>query len=87
METKDIKKLENLGHNTRAILLTPLWKEIEYLMRNEIGYLHKNKSRLPKTSLCALAGDDVHFTGLYSRIRFVVPRQRIRPQTAKCPEP
>lgn len=35
------KQLENLGHNTRAVLLDELWKEIESLMRNEIGYYNK----------------------------------------------
>lgn len=32
------KQLENIGHSKRTILMTELWKEIETLMRNEIGY-------------------------------------------------
>lgn len=32
------KQLENIGHSKRAILMAELWKEMETLMRNEIGY-------------------------------------------------
>lgn len=32
------KQLENIGHSKRTILMTELWKEMETLMRNEIGY-------------------------------------------------
>jgi uncharacterized protein YhaN len=32
------KELENLGHNSRTVLLVDLWKEIEKMMREEIGY-------------------------------------------------
>jgi hypothetical protein len=41
-QTKDInitaKQLENIGHSNRTVLMADLWKEIEQLMRNEIGY-------------------------------------------------
>lgn len=32
------KQLENIGHNNRTVLMAELWKEMETLMRNEIGY-------------------------------------------------
>ena len=32
------KQLENIGHSKRTILMAELWKEMETLMRNEIGY-------------------------------------------------
>ncbi len=32
------KELENFGHNRRAILMADLWKEMESMMRDEIGY-------------------------------------------------
>jgi len=32
------KQLENIGHSNRTIQMADLWKEIEILMRNEIGY-------------------------------------------------
>ena len=32
------KQLENIGHSKRTILMTELWKEMETLMRDEIGY-------------------------------------------------
>jgi hypothetical protein len=41
-QTKDInitaKQLENIGHSNRTVLMADLWKEMEQLMRNEIGY-------------------------------------------------
>lgn len=41
-QTKDInitaKQLENIGHSNRTVLMAELWKEMEQLMRNEIGY-------------------------------------------------
>jgi len=36
-----IKQLTNLGHNHRSALLVKLWKEIEIMMRDEIGYYNK----------------------------------------------
>lgn len=35
------RELGNLGHEQRNIRLTELWKEIETMMRNEIGYYSK----------------------------------------------
>lgn len=32
------KELNNIGHNKRAMLMADLWKEMELMMRNEIGY-------------------------------------------------
>ncbi len=32
------KQLENIGHSDRTVLMAELWKEMETLMRNEIGY-------------------------------------------------
>lgn len=32
------KQLENIGHSNRTIQMADLWKEMEILMRNEIGY-------------------------------------------------
>lgn len=32
------KQLENIGHSKRTILMAELWKEMETLMRDEIGY-------------------------------------------------
>jgi hypothetical protein len=32
------KQLENIGHSSRSVLMAELWKEMETLMRNEIGY-------------------------------------------------
>jgi hypothetical protein len=32
------KQLENIGHSKRTILMVELWKEMETLMRDEIGY-------------------------------------------------
>lgn len=32
------KQLENIGHSNRTVLMAELWKEMETLMRNEIGY-------------------------------------------------
>lgn len=41
-QTKDInitaKQLENIGHSNRTVLMADLWKEIEKMMRDEIGY-------------------------------------------------
>jgi hypothetical protein len=41
-KNKDInitaKEMENIGYDNRTILLTDLWKEIEKMMRDEIGY-------------------------------------------------
>ena len=34
-----IKQLTNLGHNQRNALLAKLWKEIEKMMRNELGLI------------------------------------------------
>ncbi len=40
--SKDInltaKELENIGHSNRTTQMTDLWKEIEKMMRDEIGY-------------------------------------------------
>lgn len=40
--SKDInvtsKQLETIGHSDRTVLMAELWKEMETLMRNEIGY-------------------------------------------------
>jgi hypothetical protein len=35
------KEMENFGHNNRTVLLTDLWKEIEKMMRDEIGYYNQ----------------------------------------------
>jgi len=43
-----------------------------------------NQTTAANTRLCALAAE-VHLAGFCSRIHFVVPRQRMLPQTAKCP--
>ena len=32
------KELENIGHSNRTVLMTELWKEMEKMMRDEIGY-------------------------------------------------
>ncbi|MDP3445725.1 MAG: hypothetical protein Q8T08_22930 [Ignavibacteria bacterium] len=32
------KELENIGHSNRTVLMGELWKEIEKMMRDEIGY-------------------------------------------------
>ena len=32
------KQLENIGHSNRTVQMADLWKEMEILMRNEIGY-------------------------------------------------
>lgn len=32
------KELENIGHSQRALKMVELWKEIESMMRDEIGY-------------------------------------------------
>jgi len=32
------REMENIGHDSRTTLLTNLWKEIEEMMRDEIGY-------------------------------------------------
>lgn len=41
-QTKDInitaKQLENIGHSNRTVLMADLWKEMEKMMRDEIGY-------------------------------------------------
>lgn len=41
-QTKDInitaKQLENIGHSNRIVLMADLWKEMEKMMRDEIGY-------------------------------------------------
>lgn len=31
-------ELENIGHSNRTVLMTELWKEMEKMMRDEIGY-------------------------------------------------
>lgn len=36
------KELENIGHSERAKMIASLWKEIEGMMRNEIGYNKHN---------------------------------------------
>ena len=45
---------------------------------------YTEKPRLPNTRLCSLAGWRA-FRQFCSRIHFVVSRQRMLPQTAKCP--
>lgn len=35
------KELGNIGHNERNFRMTNLWKEIEKMMRDEIGYYSK----------------------------------------------
>jgi len=41
-QSKDInitaKQLENIGHSNRTVLMIYLWKEMEKMMRDEIGY-------------------------------------------------
>ncbi len=32
------KELENIGHSNRTVLMNEQWKEMEKMMRNEIGY-------------------------------------------------
>jgi hypothetical protein len=32
------KELENIGHSNRIVLMAELWKELEKMMRDEIGY-------------------------------------------------
>lgn len=32
------KELENIGHSNRTVLMAELWKEMEKMMRDEIGY-------------------------------------------------
>lgn len=35
------KQLANIGHNHRIVLMDSLWKEIEKMMRDEIGFFNK----------------------------------------------